>query len=111
MADLVESRVVMLQDGLDAFEGLADGVVAEVVVEVFEIVEADVTKGPRGLVEIVGGAGASGWAQRGDKVNLHEAVEAFVENLGRDFEQVADLRGGGGREAGLEAAADGEQYD
>ena len=42
---------------------------------------------------------------------MGEAVEALVEDLRRNFEEIAELGGRDGRQAGLETAANGEQDD
>ena len=49
--------------------------------------------------------------QRGNEIHMGEAVEALVEDLGRGFEEIAELGGRDGRQAGLETAPNGEQDD
>lgn len=111
IAESMEALIVVLENGINPFQGLAHRVFAEVVVERLEIEEIDATERASGLVAVFGGRGIFSGPQRRDEIHMGEAVEAFVEDLRRNFEEIAELGGRDGRQAGLETAANGEQDD
>jgi len=106
-----KALVVAADDGVEFGDEGAGGVAAEVVVEAFEFTEGNAVEGAGGLVAEVGGVGVGRGRDGGDEVHEHQAGDALVEDLGGDFETFAELGGGAGREAGLEAASDQEEND
>ena len=92
-------------EGFDGnFVGLAAGFVA-----VAEVAEGGAGEGAGGLVAGVGAGAAVVGRDGGEQAQADEAIEALVEELGGDLEESAELRGGAGGQAGVKAAADGEE--
>ncbi|MFN9943882.1 MAG: hypothetical protein ACK56I_30865, partial [bacterium] len=81
LAEAAEGLLVGVHQGVDAFQRMPDGVVAELVVEALEIQQGDPLEGPRRLEAELGRGPAGGGPQGIHQPHLAQSVEALVEDL------------------------------